>query len=162
MKDQMMHWMGSDLVLTPNRIYRKIGNRILIVALLFLILGLFLFIRLHDFWQMPLAIAFCLGLPTFIHKIAVVQQKVIIPPGKDGQIVFCIGNLYQCNVVRKNEAVIVRNTLNGRAFYAVADQQNRYGKSYQISPFLNRRKRAVQFEEEVFPVIRKQLEIWHS
>lgn len=148
MKEQMMYWTGSDLVLTPNRIYSKTSSYALISALLFLGLGLFLFIRLSDFWKMPLAIGFCIGLPTLIHKIAVVQQKIIIPPGKDAQIVFCIGKLYKCNVVRKNEAAIIRNTLNGKPYYAIANKQNHYGKSYQISPFLNKHKRAFRKREQ--------------
>ncbi|MGG5210618.1 hypothetical protein ACQWU4_16960 [Chryseobacterium sp. MIQD13] len=159
MKEQMMYQSGSNLVLTPNRVYSKTNNLVLISALLFLVLGIFLFIRFNDFWQMPLAIGFCLGLPGLIHKIAVVQQKIIISQGPDAEITFHIGKFYKCNIFRKNEAAIISNTLNGKAYYAVASKQNPYGKSYQISPFLNRQKTALIFEEEVLPFIRQQLEI---
>jgi len=159
MKERMMHRMGNDLVLTPHRIYNKTSTLALISALLFLILGIFLFVRSGDFWQMPLAMGLCVGVPVMIHKIAVVQQQIIIPPGKDAQIVFCIGKIYKSNIVQKNEAALISNTLNGKAYYAVTSKKNPYGKSYQISPFLNKKKTALIFEEEVLPIILQQLEI---
>ncbi|UWX61778.1 hypothetical protein N0B40_05725 [Chryseobacterium oranimense] len=159
MKEHMMHRMGSDLILTPNRVYNKINNVVIISAVLFLILGLFLFVRFGDFWQMPLAIGLCIGLPAMIHKIAVVQQQIIIPSGKDAQIVFCVGKIYKNEIFRKNQVTVISNTLNGKTYYAVASKQNPYGKSYQISPFLNKQKTALIFQEEVLPVIRQQLEI---
>ncbi|UIR56692.1 hypothetical protein LZQ00_02485 [Sphingobacterium sp. SRCM116780] len=157
MKKQMMYWNNGNLVLTPNRVYNKIANNIFILGLLFLILGLFLFMRLNDFWQLPLAIGLCMGLPALIYKITVVQWQVIIPQGEDIPIVFRLGKLYKCHIYRKHEVDIVCNTVNGNTFFAIADKQNPYGKSYQISPFLNKQKTAFIFKEEVLPIIYEQL-----
>jgi|GEM_PF-1863251 len=159
MKEQMMYWLNGDLVLTPNRAYVKTANRILITGILFLLLGLFLFIRFSDFWQLPLAIALCLGLPAFTYKVTIAKWQIIISPSKEAPIIFRLGKFYKRNILQKNEAEVVHNTFNGNVFFAIADKQNPYGKAYQISPFLNQQKRAFVFEKEVLPIVYQQLEI---
>lgn len=156
MKEQMMYWQGSELVLTPHRRYAKTVRKIIIVGILFLLLCLYLSVRFKDFWQLPLAIGLALTVFPILYSIGVVRMEVHIPKGP-GMISYHISGLYRKNVLNKSEAMTVRNAVNGRTFIAFANKQNPYGNAYQISPFLSKKKVESFFTEEIMPLILQQL-----
>ncbi|KMQ64815.1 hypothetical protein ACM46_11350 [Chryseobacterium angstadtii] len=156
MKEQMMYWQGGNLVLTPNKCYAPRAVRVIIAGLCFWILSVFLAVRFGDFWQLPLAIGSCLSVMALLYKIFSADIRIMIPAG-EGKITMSFGGYFKRNFISKNETEIVQNSLNGKPYFAIADKSSPYGKSYQISPFLTHKKRCRIFEEEVLPVIQKQI-----
>ena len=156
MNDHMMHWTGSELVLTPNKCNEKRTVRVMALGFLSVLLSVYLALRFHNFWQLPLAIgASSAGLAGF-YKYFSADMELTIPKGI-GEITFRFGFSSKKQIMKKDEALIVRNTLNGNPYYAIANKQNPYGKSYQISPFLTKKKRTAEFEENILPIIAQQL-----
>jgi len=156
MNEHMMHWTECELVLTPNKCHAKRAVRVMALGFLFLLLSVYLALRFHNFWQLPLAIgASSAGLAWFYKNFSA-NMELTIPNGI-GEITFRSGFTSKKQIMKKDEAEIVRNTLNGNPYYAIAHKQNPYGRSYQISPFLTKKKRAAEFEENILPIIVQQL-----
>lgn len=147
---------GNELVLTPNKLYNKAANRCIIVGSIFLLLTIFLAVRLGDFWQLPLAIGIALSILPLLYKLTIIQQEVVIPQG-NAFISWRLGCLYQTMIWKKEEVEIVTHSVRGKSFYALANKQNPYGKAYQISPFLTNEEKALFFEKEILPIIQQQL-----
>lgn len=156
MREQLMHWQGGDLVLTPNLRYNKKTKAFLVVGLLLLLLSFYLFIKVGDFWQMPLILGGCLAISARMYDLLAVQKQICIP--KDGRMISVQTVFGKREIWNKQEVEIVGRSANYKQFMAIAHKSNPYGRAYQISPYLNKRKITTLFEGEILPIIINQLD----
>ena len=158
MKEKMMYWQGSTLILTPNKCYAPRAMRAIAAGICFWILSLCLAVRFGDFWQLPFAVGACLLGMSLLYKTLSADIKVFIDAGHE-EIEMSYGLSARRKIMAANEALIIKSSLNGKPYFSLSRQNNPYGKSYQISPFLTSKKTCEIFENEVFPVITKQLNL---
>ncbi|MBC9934289.1 hypothetical protein [Chitinophaga qingshengii] len=156
MKEEMCYWLGTELIVTPNRCYTKVVVRIVVTGLVFLCLSVYLAMRLGDFWQLPLAIAISLILPGLLYQFFNAARRIHIPAGR-GVVAMSFAGYFKRSLIDKNDVDIVENALNGKAYMAIANKNNPYGQSYQISPYLTNARLRALFNENILPVIRQQL-----
>ncbi|KFF09771.1 hypothetical protein IW15_22180 [Chryseobacterium soli] len=156
MKEQLMHWQGGDLVVTPNRCYSKKTKAFFFVGLLLLVLAFYLSIRVGDFWQMPLILGGCLTVSATVYDLLAVRKQIYIP--KDGSMISVQTIFGKREIWNKQEVEIVGRSANYKQFMAIAHKSNPYGRAYQISPYLTKRKITALFEKEILPIIINQLD----
>lgn len=151
MKEQLMHWQGEDLVLTPNRCYSKKTKFLFFVGILFLMLAFYLSLRIGEFWQMPLILGGCFTVSATVYDMVGVRKQICIP--KDGIIIIVQTVFGKREIWNKQEIEIVCRSVNYKQFMAIAHKSNPYGTAYQISPYLTKRRRTALFEQEILPII---------
>lgn len=156
MKEQLMHWQGGYLVLTPNRCYNKKTKTFLFMGLLLLLLSFYLSIKVGDFWQMPLILGGCFAISATVYDLLAVRKQIHIPNGGSTIIVQTVFG--KRKIWNKQEVKIVGRSANYKQFMAIAHKSNPYGKAYQISPYLTKRKITALFEEVILPIIINQLD----
>lgn len=101
----MYDWLGTELIVTPNRCYAKNAVRIGITGIVFLCLGIYLAIRLGDFWQLPLAIATSLVLPGLLYKFFVAGTRIHIPAGS-GVVSMSFDGYFKRSLIAKADVQI--------------------------------------------------------
>ncbi|ASK28871.1 hypothetical protein CEY12_01550 [Chryseobacterium sp. T16E-39] len=143
---------GSTLIIQPYINHLQRVKIFCLIGILFLFLALFLWFRFSDFWQLPTSIGLCLSLLSLGYYFYNIQMKVVLDKG-NSEIYQLIFNRYRINKISFSSGTIVSRSLNGRFFYAISPKSNAYGNASQISPFLTKESKRLQYEQEVLPLI---------
>lgn len=147
---------GSTLIIQPYINHLRRIEIFCLLGAIFLFLALFLWLKFADFWQLPTSIGLCVSLLSLGYYFYNIQMKVIFDKG-NGEIYQLIFNQYRINKIPFTSGTIVSRTINGRFFYAIAPKTNVYGNASPISPFLTKREKKFEYEQEVLPLIESYL-----
>lgn len=158
MKDQLIfHWEGIDLVLTPYRCYNGKVKAFFCLGVAFLLLAVYLAVKIGDFWQMPFILGACFTGCSLVYDLAAVRKQIFIPCREGSIVVLTVFGKKE--LWEKQDTEIVRRSTNYKPFIAIANKNNPYGRAYQISPYLTSKKSMLHFESEISPIIINQLNL---
>lgn len=156
MNKPIYKYEGSTLIVQPYLNHLQRIKIFCFLGILFLFLALFLWFKFSDFWQLPTSIGLCLSLLSLGYYFYNIQMKVVFDKA-NGEIYQLIFNNYKINKIPFNSGTIVTRSINGRFFYAVSPKTNVYGNASAISPFLTKKNKRLQYEQEVLPLIEAYL-----
>ncbi|MCE7040145.1 hypothetical protein [Dyadobacter sp. CY312] len=142
---------GGTLIVKPYVHQKRLSLILSISGIPFLLLAVFCWLKMGDFWQLPLAIA--LGLlffAVFMHFQASTKATFSRETRK---VHYLMSGLIERKSLPFDDVLIAARSRNGRTYYALVDRNNPYGDGYAISPFYANKRKQVFYEQDTLPVI---------